>query len=277
MRRGQDDWLSVTAHLDPIFRLPVMSCSLYVTMFGQARLNRRTRIGKKVHTIWPTRHGVRLMFTSVGTVQLHLDLTTDPHHPIHILVIFELLEDRNDRGLAMLGMSLPRSVYDAFPGQIRNMQRSSNHCCAFWQAEPPASVWRMANPGSDRLPQYSPSSPDPCGDERPRAAGAGAVPSVRMDQATAADGTRPDVRLLTAHLGEPLLGTQQHSTLRRVEHVAAAGGAPPARQTGNMTYVVIANHLPRGTGAPPVHRAAVARETTDYHRPPALPVTNEGR
>ena len=134
VRLGPNHWLPVTVYLDDASGEAIMSASAYVDMFCQRDLDGMVSDGEDVHTTRPTIDGVRMVLTSLGKVRLTFDLTNDPHNPVHITLDFRVVEDRNDRGLKMIKFSIPRSVYNAFPDELRTMQRSNLASQAFWQA-----------------------------------------------------------------------------------------------------------------------------------------------
>ena len=115
---GHMHYLPVTADVDPFSQHPLITASQYIKMYGVTALERRTRIGEVVQDMWSTQGRIRLVVTVVATPKIHVDLTTEPENPIHVQLDFMVIKDRNDQGMGMLGVSLPRSVYEAFSGQF---------------------------------------------------------------------------------------------------------------------------------------------------------------
>ena len=159
----------------------------------------------------------------------------DLHTPVRIAVTFEILEDRNDRDLDMIEMSIPSSVYENFPAEMHTVQRSNLASRAFWQT-PAATVWH-------RVPDsraYSFSSPDQQ-DDRPSSDAGGASAARRPSSEALGARVATDPRLRTIHSGEPIYGVTTHNTERvvvygsgqdttprRAEHVTASPIAPVA-------------------------------------------------
>ena len=237
VKRGEDLWIPVTVDLDSVAQLPVITCSTYVKLFPQTQLDRHHHTGMKVYTTWITKDGVRMVCTSMGTVTLELELTDDPHTPVRIAVAFEILEDRNDRDLDMIEMSIPSSVYENFPAELRTVQRSNLASRAFWQT-PAATVWHRVPDSRAYSPRHPTSKttarrqtlagPRQRGDRRPR-------PSEREWRRT------PACAPCMVHSGEPIYGVTTHNTERvvvygsgqdttprRAEHVTASPIAPVA-------------------------------------------------